>query len=100
MGICGILPVLVSVLLAQDVQITRDGNQWRRVDSGSAGSLQTRVLKVATRGRVIIRGSDGDQITYRLIERVKARSSEQAHIQFGSSFADIKTINNVTSTLR
>jgi DUF4097 and DUF4098 domain-containing protein YvlB len=97
MGICGLLPALVCALLAQDVQMTREGDHWRRVDSGSAGGPQTRILKVATRGRVIVRGSDGDQITYRLVERVKARSSEQAHRLFGSSIATTSTINSVTT---
>jgi hypothetical protein len=97
MGICGILPVLTSLLLAQDVQISHDGNQWQLVESRGAGGSQTRTLKVATRGHVIVRGSTGDQITYRLTEHVKARTDEQARRLFGSGFADIKTVNGVTT---
>jgi hypothetical protein len=97
MGICGILPVLTSLLLAQDVQISHDGNHWQLVESGGAGGPQTRALKVATRGHVIVRGSTGDQITYRLTERVRARTDEQAHRLFGSGFAIIKPLNGVTT---
>ncbi len=97
MGISEILPVLISLLLAQDAQISHQGNQWQRVESGGAGGPQTRILKVATRGRVIVRGSTGDQITYRLLEHVKARTDEQAHRLFGSGFVLISTSNAVTT---
>jgi len=34
MGFCVILPALIGAILAQDVQIARDGADWVRTESG------------------------------------------------------------------
>ncbi len=99
MGFCVILPglpVMMSVLLAQDVQITRDGNDWVRIDSGTAATPQTRVLKITTRGHVVLRGSPDDRVTYKLTERVRARTSDEAHRLFGSTLFSNKVENAMT----
>jgi hypothetical protein len=100
MGFCVVLPglahVMMSVLLAQDVQITRDGNDWVRIDSGTAAIPQTRVLKITTRGHLVLRGSPDDRVTYKLTERVRARTSDEAHRLFGGTVFNNKVENAMT----
>jgi hypothetical protein len=96
MGFCEILPFVISILLAQDVQIKRDGLDWVRIDSGTAAMPQTHVLKIMTRGHLVLRGSPDDRVTYKLTERVRARTSDEAHRQFGSTLISNKIENAVT----
>jgi hypothetical protein len=96
MGFCEILPFVISILLAQDVQIKHDGADWVRIDSGTAAMPQTRVLKITTRGHLVLRGSPDDRVTYKLTERVRARTSDEAHRQFGSTVISNKVENAVT----
>src|SRR5579864_9071221 len=91
-----ILPLAIGALLAQDVQITRDGADWVRTDSGVAASSPTRILKITTRGHLTVRGSNSEQVTYRLTERVRARSGDDAHRMFGSTLLSRRVENAVT----
>ena len=97
----GILPalyvVMLSAMLAQDVQpITREGADWVRTESGVPVTPQTRVLRVVTRGHVIVRGSDAEQVSYRLTERVRARTHDDAQRLFSGSLFDSKIVNGAT----
>jgi len=94
-----ILPRFTAMLLLmQDVQTIRDGANWVQISNGVAPVPQTRLLKITTRGHLIVRGSDGDQVTYRLTERARARSKEEAHVKFfRGTRADTSTANGVTS---
>ena len=78
-----IIPVVAASLLAQDAQITRDAQGWTRTSSGTVSGVPLRVIKLSTRGHVILRGSPGEQITYKLTQHVHARSEEEAHRTFG-----------------
>jgi DUF4097 and DUF4098 domain-containing protein YvlB len=97
MSICSLVPVFVASLLSQDVQFTKEGPYYQRTDNGAAGMAQTRLLKVSTRGRIVLRGFAGDQVTYRLVERVKARSEDEAHRMFGSSAISVVTRGPLTT---
>jgi DUF4097 and DUF4098 domain-containing protein YvlB len=96
MGLCALLAVVIGAMLAQDVTITRDGGDWIRTESGVTVTPQTGVLRIVTRGHLIVRGSNVEQVSYRLTERVRARSSDDAHRLFGSSFFDSKVMNGGT----
>ena len=78
-----LVPALAATLLAQDVQLQREGEYWKRIATHTA-NVPTRLLKISTLGHVIVRGSTGDQLTYRLVQRVKVRSEVEAHRMFGS----------------
>src|SRR5581483_3885886 len=84
-----LIPVMAATLLAQDApvsrdaQVTREGAGWKRVYPGSFSGPVMRVLKVTTRGHVVIRPSQDETITYVLTQRVRARSEEDAHRMFG-----------------
>ena len=89
MIVLSLVPVMAATLLAQDspftrdAQVTRDGASWKRVYPGSFSGPIMRVVKVTTRGHVVIRPSTDDQINYTLTQRVRAKSEEEAHRLFG-----------------
>ncbi len=90
------IPALLSALLAQDAQMVREGAYWKRTDSGTFNAPPTRMLRVATRGHVILRGTQGELITYKLTEHVRAHSEEDAHRRFGSAIANMSVRGGVT----
>ena len=92
----GIIPWIAAALLAQDAQVTRDGPQWKRVYPGVFNGSPLRVLKISTRGRVVLRNSPTDQVTYKLTQHVRARSQEEAHRLFGSVVSSIGQRNGFT----
>ncbi len=85
----GLISVVGAALLAQDAQVTRDGGGWKRVYPGTFTGIPSRTLRISTRGRVVLHASPNDQITYKLTQRVRARSEEEAHRLFGSVVSSI-----------
>jgi DUF4097 and DUF4098 domain-containing protein YvlB len=81
--------VLMVALLADDPQLTQEGGWWVRTDSGVATAAP--MVKLATHGTIVIRGGSGDQIQYKLIERVRARSERAAREAFGGSTVGLKS---------
>jgi DUF4097 and DUF4098 domain-containing protein YvlB len=79
MLISSLVTVLVGVLLSQDTQIVQKGQYWERTWPGTLTVMPQAQLRVVTRGNVVLRGSKGDSVTYQLVERVKARTREDAH---------------------
>lgn len=93
-----IFSVLIASLLAQDVsKITHEGNDWVKTTSGVVATPQTNTLRIATHGHLIVRGTTGDQVTYRLVKRVRARSEEAAKGSFGSDSSTSNALNGVTT---
>jgi DUF4097 and DUF4098 domain-containing protein YvlB len=93
---CALIPVIGATLLAQDAQIMRDGSEWKRVYPGSFSGPPAHIIKISTRGRVLIRASLTDQVTYKLTQHVRARSAEEAHRMFGSVVGTIVNRNGLT----
>jgi len=91
------IPAVAATLLAQEAQIRRDGSYWERTETNTVNQVPAHLLKINTRGHVIVRGTTGDRITYRLTERVKARTQEEAHRLFHSSISN--AINRGGSTV-
>ena len=92
-----VIPAILSALLAQDAQIRRDGAYWERTESSTVNEVPARLLKITTRGHVVIRGSAAERITYRLTERVRARSEEEAHRLFHSNISTAINRNGMTT---
>lgn len=77
------IAVLMSALLSQDTQMTRDGAWWVHTESGTAPVAQS--VKISTRGAMVIRGGQGDQIQYKLTKRVRTRTEHEAQLMLGST---------------
>ncbi|PYT13884.1 MAG: hypothetical protein DMG59_18985, partial [Acidobacteria bacterium] len=91
-----IVPLLAATL-AQDAQFTRESNgYWKRTTSGVVVTAPQSRLRVMTHGRIVLRGSAGDQVTYRLVERVKARTPAEAHRLLGSVSTTTRTSGDMT----
>jgi DUF4097 and DUF4098 domain-containing protein YvlB len=100
MVICGLIPLLFhAAIVTQEVQMVREGPYWVRTESGPVGLAPMRVLKVTTRGHVIVRGSPSEQALYKLVERVKARTADEAHHLFGSSITKMSSSNGMTTLM-
>lgn len=96
MAVLGMIPVLAAALLVQDAQVTRDGAGWKRTYPGSFSGMPMRLIRVSTRGHVIVRGSQNNQITYRLTQRVRARTEGEAERLFGNVVSSMAQRNGVT----
>ena len=96
MAMMSVIPVLFATLLAQDAQMVREGAYWKRTYSGTFNAPPTKLLRVSTRGHVILRGATGELITYRLTEQVRAHSEEEAHHRFGSAITSMAVRGNIT----
>jgi len=82
-------------LLAQDVEMRQEGPYWMQTASEVAGIPQGKILRVTTRGHAILRGSSGEQVTYKFEERVRARTRNEAHRLFGSLTTSVTSRNGV-----
>jgi DUF4097 and DUF4098 domain-containing protein YvlB len=84
-----------GTLTAQDAEFRRDGAYLVRTIDGAVPMAAPGRLQVITHGPIVLRGSSADKVTYKLIERVKARSQAQARRLFG----DVNTTTRVTGDL-
>jgi len=81
------LAILGGLAFGQDAPIVREGNYWTRTTSGSiSGPLPPRV-QVAARAHIVLRGGLGDQVTYRLTQRVRTTSPREARVLMGTVVA-------------
>ncbi len=64
--------------------MTRDGGYWILTRQGSAPCSSIGTLKIATRGRVTLRGAAVDRIQYTVTQRTKARTELDARRTIGS----------------
>lgn len=72
--------LMAGLLCAQDSsQLTREGPYYVRTMSAPLAGRVPAQLRVVTRGNVVLRGSQGDQVIYKLVQRVKTHSEQEAH---------------------
>lgn len=83
------IAVMMVALVADDAQMTREGAWWVHTESGVATAAP--VVKLSTHGTIVIRGGSGDQIQYKLIERVRARDGLTARKMIGSNTVSLKS---------
>ncbi len=88
MNFFAILPAALA-LLAQDVQLTREGSEWVGTNSDTVQIAQKRFLRITAHGHLILHGSDSDQVSYRITQRTRTASKDEAHRRFGSTRIDI-----------
>src|SRR5438477_2639121 len=78
------LAVLGVLAFGQDPPLTREGNYWVRTTTGSiSGPLPPRV-QVAAKAHIVLRGGTGDQVVYRITQRVRASNPAIARGLMGS----------------
>jgi DUF4097 and DUF4098 domain-containing protein YvlB len=77
---------LTAVLLsAQDsLQLTREGPYYVRTSTARVTERVPAQLHIVTRANVVLRGGKGEQVLWRLVRRVKARSEAEAEHLLGS----------------
>jgi len=91
----GILTMCAATLMAQGPKLEQEGPYWVRTLDGVAGSTHLTNLHVSTNERVVLRGSAGDQVTYRLTERVRANSEAEARRLLDTGVPRVQTYNNL-----
>ncbi len=72
------LALASTAFAADESQLTRQGDFWVQVVSGSEAVTPGGRLRVSTRGGVTVRGGGDDQVQYTITKRVKARREEEA----------------------
>ncbi|HYV63137.1 MAG TPA: hypothetical protein VE958_10710 [Bryobacteraceae bacterium] len=91
-GIASLAMVAAVVTAAQDAPVVREGAYW----VGSVGDsfpigAQSR-LQVNTRGNVVVRRAAGDLVTYRVRQRVRAASEDQARALLGGGAKQLSSV--------
>jgi DUF4097 and DUF4098 domain-containing protein YvlB len=88
------LSMMAAALFAQDAQnvsILHNDGYWIRTIRGTMNVPVTARLRISTRGRVVLRGSNSGKTTYQLTQRVRARSEDEARQLLGA----VKTMTRV-----
>src|SRR5258706_1345302 len=76
--------ILAGSLLAEDSSVKRIGsNHWERITAGAVEQAVRPRISVKAPGHVIVQGGSGSQITYKLRQRVRARSEAEARKLLG-----------------
>src|SRR5438552_446103 len=83
-------------LPVEDLPVTREGGYWVRTTQEITVKPPQPRLTVITRGRIILRGGSGDKITWKLKQRVSARTEGVARRLLGDISVDAFTISNLT----
>ena len=71
---------LLSIALADEPALTRDGKYWVEVRSGSEAMAPSARLRIASRGAVTLNGTPSAALSYALKIRVKASSVAEARL--------------------
>lgn len=88
----GLLALISVSLLGQQESLTQEGGYWVHTMTGSSGIPLHGTLIVSSRGSVIIKGSDRPAASFRITQRVRARSEAEARQLFA-----LVGITNATS---
>ncbi|MEO8025605.1 MAG: hypothetical protein ABI823_04000 [Bryobacteraceae bacterium] len=93
---------LAAVLCAQPRSeqhsaLTRDGAHWVLTTQGTAPCSLIGTLRIATRGRVVLRGASVDRIQYSVTQRVKVRTELEARKAFGAVVVNTKPRGETTT---
>jgi len=85
--IANLLMATAVVATAQE-PVVREGAYWVG-NVGKSFPVETSSLQVNARGNVTVRRTSGDEVTYRIQQRVKAASENQARDFLGAGRADL-----------
>jgi hypothetical protein len=79
-----LVSLTASLLCAQDEsKLTREGPYYVHTLSAPVIGRVPAQLQIVTRGNVVLRGSKNDQVVYKWVQRVKARSEKEAYPLLG-----------------
>ena len=76
---------------AQEAPVVREGAYWVGSIGDSFGIAAQARLQVNTRGNVTVRREAGDQVTYRVRQRVRAASEDQARTLLGGGVRQVSS---------
>src|SRR6185312_7120873 len=83
--------IIVPKAAAQEAPVVREGAYW--VGSiGDSFPIGTQSLQVNTRGNVVVRREAGDQVTYRVRQRVRAASEDRARALLGGGVKQVSSV--------
>jgi hypothetical protein len=97
-----LISAAAGMLCAQDFsKLTREGPYYVHTMTAPVLGKVPAQLQVVTRGNVLLRGSKGEQVVYKWVQRVKARSEDEAHRLLGSGAVTATTppISMITLTV-
>lgn len=80
-GLLGMLVLIAPLTWAQETRVSREGDAWTQVMSGSLSGVKNLRVRLDM-GSVVIRGAQQEGIDYTLHMRSKASSEEDARRQF------------------
>src|SRR5690349_15780591 len=94
LGITSLMLATAAAVLAQEVPVVREGAYWVGTIGDSFQAQSS--LKVNTHGNVVLRRGTGDQVTYRVQQRVRASSEEQARALLGGGAQRVSRLRGTT----
>lgn len=93
--IASLFVATVVVAAAQDAPVVREGAYW--VGSiGDSFPIAAQALQVNTHGNVMVRKATGDQVTYRVRQRVRAANEDQARALLGGGVKQVSSLRGRT----
>ena len=90
LGMATAVAVLAPLAAAQEAPVVREGAYW--VGSiGDSFAIAALPLQVNTHGNIIVRKAAGDQVTYRVRQRVRAANEDQARALLGGGVKQVSS---------
>ena len=96
LGITTLAIAAAAVLAAQETPVVREGAYWVGSISDSFPIAPQFPLQVNTRGTVVIKRGSGDQVTYRVRQRVRAASEDRARALLGGGAKQVTRLRGRT----
>ncbi len=85
--------VVVQKAAAQEPSVVREGAYWVGNVGDSFGIAAQARLQVNTRGNVTVHREAGDQVTYRVRQRVRAANEDQARALLGGGVKQVSSLH-------
>lgn len=83
---------LGCAMAADEGPIVKEGSYWTRVTAGRLkGAVQQR-LQVISRGRIVLRGVEGNQVSFRFKQQVHGKTEDEARRMFGTVLAGLEPV--------
>jgi DUF4097 and DUF4098 domain-containing protein YvlB len=76
----GLMACLAVAAFAGEPQLKRDGPFWVEVEKGSAPAVPHGNIRISTVGGVTLNGTAGNEVSYTVIKRAKARNEAEARL--------------------
>src|SRR5579872_75911 len=80
----GLIAALATIAYAGEPGLRRDGPFWISVEKGTEPVATHGNIRISTLGTVSIRGVAGNDLSYEVVKRAKAHSSEEEERLFAS----------------